>query len=622
MKISKLKTRNVKLARQILFTHEEEVSETKDIERLLRGKLKDTIIHPSNNIQIQFMNKMFNIKIEKIEEALEDDLAAQLASLQLDDFYLIQPNTVFKINSKSKKDPVEVLRKKSLDDVGGMSSVISDMQKVIDAAFGINQEFVKTSRGVLLHGLSGCGKSLIAEAIAGSYENAHKIHIDSWKIFSKFYGESESNLRKLFEEAFQVYPTPCIILIDEISNLCPKNDTSDVIKKTSSLLISLMDSMHSKRNGSKTFVIATTNNLDNVDPALKRSGRLDYEIEIPVPNTQLREMILSKLLRNFSMDENSVRKIAKHTHGYVGADLENLISKSITKGTVTCDDVISNLSSVKPSAMRELLVEKPNVQWSDIGGMHDLKLKLKQIVEWPLLYPEAFKRLGIESPRGLCMFGPPGNSKTMIAKALATESNLNFISIKGSDLFSMWVGESEKAVRDLFVKARQLAPCICFFDEIDAIGGERESGSSVKERVLAQILTEIDGINSLKKVIIIAATNRPDLIDSALMRPGRIDRIVYVKLPNATTREEIFKIKLAKIPIEEDVEIAELVLRTEGYSGAEIEAVCKEAALKALESSFDVEKISMKFFEIALKIVPPRTSRELLKIYEEFEKRK
>jgi AAA family ATPase len=272
--------------------------------------------------------------------------------------------------------------------------------------------------------------------------------------------------------------------------------------------------------------------------------------------------------------------------------------------------------------MRELLVEKPNVRWSDIGGMHDLKLKLKQIVEWPLLYPETFQRLGIEAPRGLCMFGPPGNSKTMIAKALATESNLNFISIKGSDLFSMWVGESEKAVRDLFVKARQLSPCICFFDEIDAIGGERESGSSVKERVLAQILTEIDGVNSLKKVIIIAATNRPDLIDSALMRPGRLDRIVYVKLPDEITREEIFKIKLAKIPIDIDVDIKELVKATEGYSGAEIESVCKEAALKALEDSFDVEKISMKFFLKALEIVTPRTSPELLEIYAEFEKRK
>jgi AAA family ATPase len=312
------------------------------------------------------------------------------------------------------------------------------------------------------------------------------------------------------------------------------------VRRVSSLLTSLMDSLHVKRNGSKVFVLANTNNLDNVDPAIRRSGRLDYEVEIPVPNSEMREKILTKVLANRQLTTTEIREIAKHTHGYVGADLENLISKSVAivkidgkfTTTLSFTDIIGNLSLVKPSAMRELLIEKPNVKWSDIGGMKDLKLKLKQIVEWPINHPETFERLGIKPPRGLLMFGPPGCSKTMIAKALATESNLNFISIKGSDLFSMWVGESEKAVRDLFVKARQLSPCIIFFDEIDAIGGERsaESGSSVKERVLAQILTEIDGVNVLKNVIIIAATNRPDLIDKALMRPGRLDRIVYVQL--------------------------------------------------------------------------------------------
>jgi AAA family ATPase len=369
--------------------------------------------------------------------------------------------------------------------------------------------------------------------------------------------------------------------------------------------------------------------LDNIDPAIRRSGRLDYEIEIPVPNTSMREAILSKMLSEFAaIGPSNIKELAKITHGFVGADLETLISKSSKREleserlSLIYDDILTNLSTVKPSAMRELLIEKPNVKWSDIGGMHDLKLKLKQIVEWPLLHPETFKRLGIKPPRGLCMFGPPGCSKTMIAKALASESNLNFISIKGSDLFSMWVGESEKAVRDLFVKARQLAPCIVFFDEIDAIGGERESGSSVKERVLAQILTEIDGVNTLKNVIIIAATNRPDLIDTALMRPGRLDRIVYVQLPDAETREEIFKIKLFKIPIASDVDVKELVRRTEGYSGAEIEAVCKEAALKALEDSFDIQEIAMNYFDKALSIVSPRTSPELLQLYSEYEKRK
>lgn len=545
-------------------------------------------------------------------------------------FFLVQSQTIIKIVSTSSEKMVEYKKDfKRLDDIGGMDEIIQDVTRIMNIAINpINQTSqIKVSRGALIYGLSGIGKSVLAEALAENLTNTHKINIESWKIFSKFYGESEIILRKHFDEAFQVYPTPCIIIIDEISNLCPKNDSSDVVRKVSSLLVSLLDSLHSKTNGSRTFVIATTQNLDNIDPAVRRSGRLDYEIEIPVPNTQMREQILEKMLKGFKkISLDKMKNLAKHTHGFVGADLENLISKSkqIENGTVllTYEGIIGNVSSVKPSAMRELLIEKPNVKWSDIGGMSDLKLKLRQIVEWPLQHPETFKRLGIKPPRGLCMFGPPGCSKTMIAKALASESNLNFISIKGSDLFSMWVGESEKAVRDIFVKARQLAPCIIFFDEIDAIGGERENGSSVKERVLAQILTEIDGVNVLKNVIIIAATNRPDLIDQALMRPGRLDRIVYVKLPDSETREEIFKIKLSNIPIDSDVDIKELVKKTDGYSGAEIEAVCKEAPLKALEDSFDVQEISMRYFEMALTIVTPRTSPELLQIYNDYEKRK
>lgn len=616
----------------------EELEDTKDVERLLKAKLKDTIVHTGNLIILDFLNKKLKFVIHSAKTAPEVDLAEKFSQIQLTEheFYYIDARTSIKINREQDKESkdVETKAKYSLDQIGGLDNIIQDLRRTMDLVLGVVEakSLLKASRAVLVHGVSGNGKTKLCQALAESFPKACKITIDSWKIFSKFYGESETNLKKHFEEAFSMYPTPSIIVIDEISNICPKNDSSDAVRRVSSLLASLLDNLHFKRNASRIFVLANTSKLDNIDPAIRRSGKLDYEVEIPVPNSQDRQLILTKMLAQHHLTSDQVAAIAKRTHGYVGADLENLITKSVAivqienkfTARLSFDSIIKNLSTVKPSALRELLIEKPNVKWSDIGGMKDLKLKLKQIVEWPINYPETFDRLGIKAPKGLLMFGPPGCSKTLIAKALATESNLNFISIKGSDLFSMWVGESEKAVRDLFVKARQLSPCIVFFDEIDAIGGERsaDSGSSVKERVLAQILTEIDGVNVMKNVIIIAATNRPDLIDTALMRPGRLDRIVYVQLPDAETRAEIFKIKLMKIPTADDVDIEKLVENTEGYSGAEIEAVCKEAALKALEDSFDIQQIEMKYFYKALDNVKPRTSPDLLQLYNDYEKRK
>lgn len=610
----------------------EQIQDIKTFKRLLYSKLNNTILHSENEIIIELLNKKFIFRIKSIiPRSLNEDLSEKLSKCKIDGnfFYLIDSSTNIQINTKEvgfKEDT-----KIHLSEVGGLDEIIKTLKSSINIAIN-NKNYaknVKISRGCLIYGVSGSGKSMLCKSLAQSFNNCQIIFIESWKLFSKFYGESEANLKKHFDEAFSFYPTPTIIVIDEISNICPKNDSSDAIRRVSSLLSSLMDSLHVKRTASKTFILANTSQLDNVDPVMRRSGRFDTEIEIPVPTKENREQILLKMLKN-EIDEKSVKEIAKHTHGFVGSDLQNLVKKSseiITNNgevstKITFDNLMKNLSLVKPSAIRELLVEKPDVRWSDIGGMQDLMLKLRQIVEWPINHPETFVRLGIKPPKGLLMFGPPGCSKTMIAKALATECNLNFISIKGSDLFSMWVGESEKAVRDLFVKARQLSPSIIFFDEIDAICGERsaDSGSSVKERVLAQILTEIDGVNSLKNVIIIAATNRPDLIDSALMRPGRLDRIVYVKLPDSNTRKEIFKIKLRKIPIAEDVNIDDLVVKSEGYSGAEIEAICKEAALKALEDSFEIETIALKYFDKAFELLKPRTSHELLKLYEEYEK--
>lgn len=612
----------------MIVESEDRMQEIKELERLIRAKIKDTTLHLSNIIVIEFLNKEFTFTIKSIQEEPPknvDEKMAQMSISKDDIFYHATQKTLVDIAYEGRTSVV-TMEMPTLDNMGGLDKLYDELHKTMRYAIDKRDKGAPTKayRGIILYGLPGVGKTLLAETAAKAIMNGKKIRIEAWKIFSKYHGESEENLRRLFNEAFLAYDQASVIIIDEITNLCPKNDSSDVVRKVSALLISLIDSLHQRIEGSRTFIIATTNNLDNVNPALRRNGRFDLEIEVPVPNLEMRKEIIRKKLLGFTFTEDTVNSLAKLTHGFVGADIEKLIEKArkIRRDeNLSVNDIFANLSSIKPSAIRELMIEKPNVKWSDIGGMQELKMKLRQIIEWPISHPQAFQRLGIKPPSGLLMFGPPGCSKTMIAKALAAESNLNFISIKGSDLFSMWVGESEKAVRNIFVKARQLSPCIIFFDEIDAIGSERESGSSVKERVLAQILTEIDGVNELKNVIIIAATNRPDLIDTALMRPGRLDRIVYVKLPDHVTRREIFNIKLRNVPIAQNVNVDTLVNSTEGYSGAEIEAVCKEAGLKALEDSLDATEISMECFDFALKLIRPRTSPELLRIYEEYERR-
>lgn len=508
---------------------------------------------------------------------------------------------------------------------------------------------VKISRGLLIYGSSGCGKTMICEAMATKLlqkQRLEKSHfqplilkLNTSELFSKFLGETEKNLTAQFDKVFDQYPHPSLVIIEDVHNLCPKHETNEVVKRVSLAFFNLLDTLSSKSEARKCFVLATTSNLEMLNPSIRRCGRFDCEVEVAAPTPEGRREILECLLRkveNHKLHDENIQEIAQITHGFVGADLANLIYNASLRAVknaangiaeLKMDDVQSALLIVKPSAMREVLIECPNVKWSDIGGQDDLKLKLKQAIEWPLKHSEQFRRLGIKPPRGLLMYGPPGCSKTMIAKALATESQLNFLSIKGPELFSMWVGESERAVREVFRKARQVAPSIVFFDEIDAIGGERAegssggSGSSVKERVLTQLLTEMDGVESLQNVTIVAATNRPDMIDKALLRPGRIDRIIYVGLPDADARRQIFQIKLQKMPLSDDVDLQKLVDSTEGYSGAEIQAICHEAALKTLEESFDAVSVSMKQFEYALTVVRPRTSPDLLRLYEEYMKK-
>jgi len=447
---------------------------------------------------------------------------------------------------------------------------------------------------------------------------------------SKYYGQSEENLRRIFEEAEK--NAPAIIFIDEIDAIAPKREESqgDVEKRVVSQLLTLMDGLKSR---GKVVVIGATNRPDAIDPALRRPGRFDREIEIGVPDKQGRYEILQIHTRGMPLDNVDLKKIAEITHGYVGADLEMLCKEAAMKALrrvipelvsskeneekgvldkikdlkITMEDFMEAFREMEPSAMREAVVEVPNVHWEDIGGLKHAKQKLKEAVEWPLKYPELFKQAGVEPPKGILLTGPPGTGKTLLAKAVATESEANFISVKGPELLSKWVGESEKGIRKIFKRARMAAPCIIFFDEFDSIAQRRgtETGTKVLETVVNQLLSEMDGIEKLSKVVVIGATNRPDLIDPALLRPGRFEEIIEISLPTQDEREEIFKVHTKNMPLK-NVDLKKLAAKTEGMSGADIAAVCKRAGLIAIKEAIDknkdkIEEISMKHFEKALK---------------------
>ncbi|XP_022119282.2 ATPase family protein 2 homolog [Pieris rapae] len=535
-------------------------------------------------------------------------------------WFSLSENTIWKID----KNTVDKCKKPQM--VGGYDDIIDDIKTLIQISFnieGIAAHFQPT-RGLLLYGHSGIGKTAICRYLIDNLKCNH-IEINGPTIFSKYFGETEASMKNLFAKA--INSEPCIVIVDEIETICPRRSSgsTEQERRVTSAFVSLLDSLHEENN--RVFILATTRKPDAIDPMLRRFGRLDKEIEVPVPDRLRRKDILYVLLKGLptKVPSDEIDSIADMAHGYVAADLVNLCTqaslKCIKRGSkiIEMEDIISALTIVRPSAMRELLIEIPNVRWTDIGGLDQLKLKLRQAVEWPLKHSESFHRLGVKAPAGVLLYGPPGCSKTMIAKALATESGLNFLSIKGPELFSKFVGESERAVRDLFTKARQVAPSIIFFDEMDAIGGERGAGeASVHERVLAQLLTELDGVVPLKSVTILAATNRPDRMDRALLRPGRLDRLIYVPLPDFETRLQIVEIKLSKMSISDDVNSHYVATKTEGFSGAELHALCQEAALQALENNLDCPAVRMEHFQNVLKDFRPRTPQSLLKIYEEF----
>ncbi|MBI1969751.1 AAA family ATPase [Candidatus Woesearchaeota archaeon] len=458
---------------------------------------------------------------------------------------------------------------------------------------------------------------------------------------SKYYGQSEENLRKKFEEAEK--NAPSIIFIDEIDAIASKREESrgEVERRVVAQLLALMDGLKSR---GKVVVIAATNIPNLLDPALRRPGRFDREIEIGVPDREGRLNILKIHTRNMPLAKNvNLKDIANITYGFVGADLAALAKESamivlrrvfpdlrldqeeaipkelLEKLRITQKDFREALKVVRPSAMREVLVEIPNVKWNDIGGLEEVKQELIEAVEWPLKYPDSFKRLGVKPPKGVLLYGAPGTGKTLLAKAVANESEANFILVKGPELLSKWIGESEKAVREVFRKARQTAPTIVFFDEVDAIAPRRgmSSDSHVTERVVNQILTEIDGLEDLHDVVIIGATNRPDILDTSLLRPGRFDRIILVKSPNKTARLAIFKVHAKEMPLGKDVDLDKLADETEGYAGADIEGVCKEAAIFALREDMKAKEVGMVHFRKGMEKVRPSITPEIEKAYEE-----
>ena len=522
---------------------------------------------------------------------------------------IVTEKTIFKLGSLTKAVDASVPRI-TYDELGGLKSEVQKIREMVELPMRHPELFdkigVEAPKGVLLYGPPGTGKTLLAKAVAGE-TNAHFISLSGPEIMGKHYGESEERIREIFTQAEE--NSPSIIFIDEIDSIAPKRDevSGELEKRIVSQLLTLMDGMKSR---GKVVVIAATNRPDSIDPALRRPGRFDREVEIGIPDDEGRFDILSIHTRGMPINEKvNLKQISKTTHGFVGADLEvlskeaamrslrrilpeidldedKISSEILQKIEITSDDFREALKEVRPSALREVQVQIPDVSWDDVGGLDELKDELREAVEWPIKHKEAYDYVNVETPKGVLLHGPPGTGKTLIAKALAKMTESNFISIKGPELLSKWVGESEKGVREIFRKARQAAPCIIFLDEVDALVPRRSSGNSdshVTENIVSQILTEIDGLEELHNVLIIGATNRLDIVDEALLRPGRFDRIIEVGNPDSKGRKHIFEIHTKKKPLESNVDIKKLVEITDGFSGAEIASITNRAALVALK---------------------------------------
>ncbi|MFA5451986.1 MAG: CDC48 family AAA ATPase [Candidatus Methanomethylophilaceae archaeon] len=565
------------------------------------------------------------------------------------DAIMMSSTTEVKITEKPAGTSGEI-PKVSYDDIGGLGNEVKKIREMVELPLRHPELFkrlgVEAPKGVLLHGPPGTGKTMLAKAVAGE-TSSNFVYIGGPEIMSKFYGESEGKLREIFKEAEE--NAPSIIFIDEIDSIAPKRNevSGEEERRIVAQLLALMDGLKAR---GKVVVIGATNRPNSIDEALRRPGRFDREIEIRIPDRNGRFEILQIHTRGMPLAEDvDLEKLADRTHGYAGADLsaltkeaamaalrrvlpdinmeaEEIPSEMLNKIQVNKDDFREALKDMQPSTLREVLIEKPNVKWEDIGALESAKQELKEAVEWPLKYGKVFEHMNAKPPKGILLYGPPGTGKTMLAKAVATESEANFIAVKGPEFLNKWVGESEKAVRETFRKARQASPCVVFMDEIDSITPQRGTGgdNNVTERVISQLLTEMDGLESLNNVVVIAATNRPDIIDPALLRPGRFDKIIYIGTPDKKSRKKIFEIHTKNKPLEKDIDLDVLAEKTEGCTGADIGAICNEAVMIAVrelvksgnipsEKELNKCKAKMNDFLVAIDKMGPKAKEELKK---------